>query len=356
MRKGYLERAADTYRRALERLSEGPGQRGPVAGQALIGLGEMARIRGDLEDAARQFEEGIRLLSEWTRVGPLEGYMGLARVRWASGEYALAWQALETARRLAEEFDLTELDDLTVAMLRAVLWAMEENWEPVRAWAEGRGLYAYIDTPLREELGDPYEHRMHKYELLVLAQLLIAEGRPAAALRALDPLPELAERRGRPGLLIEVCALQALAWQACGQAARAFEALERALVAGEPEGYLQPLRDLGQPMRALLGAYRAQIAGRSGAAPLRAYVDRLLGLDAPPSAPPAQPAGLPEPLSERELEVLRLLSTSLSQPEIAERLYVSINTIRTHVKHVYAKLGVHGRTAAVERAEELGLL
>jgi LuxR family maltose regulon positive regulatory protein len=95
---------------------------------------------------------------------------------------------------------------------------------------------------------------------------------------------------------------------------------------------------------------------------MRAYVDRLLGEEghraASPGATalPAAPSPLIEPLSERELEVLRLLNTPLSQPEIAERLYISVNTVRSHVKHIYGKLSVHARSAAVERAEELGLL
>ena len=138
--------------------------------------------------------------------------------------------------------------------------------------------------------------------------------------------------------------------------------MERALVIGEPEGYVQVLLDEGEPMRSLMGEFRFKISGRAGAAHLRAYVDRLLGEGEPgPVLPPAmasptQSSALIEPLSERELQVLRLLNTSLSQPEIAGRLYVSINTIRSHVKHIYEKLGVHARTSAVERAEELGLL
>jgi len=362
MRQGHLARAAATYQRALDQITGDREESPPVAGQALIGLGEVARLRGDLGEAARQFTEGIRLLEQWTQVGPLEGHMGLARVLWAQGERARAWEALDVARKLAVDYDLSELDDYSVAMVGAGFHVEQGEWEQVQRWAEMRGLYAYLDTPLHEAPGDSYDHRMHKYELLVLARMLIAQGQAAEARQALESLPALAERRGRPGLLIEVYALQALAWQACGDRERALDALERALVLGEPEGYLRPLLDEGERMRSLIGDFRLRISGRAGAAHLSAYVERLLGEEegeaaSPPGAvPPAQPSALVEPLSERELEVLRLLNTPLSQPEIAERLYVSINTVRTHVKHVYEKLGVHARTAAVERAEELGLL
>jgi LuxR family maltose regulon positive regulatory protein len=265
---------------------------------------------------------------------------------------------------LAVEYDLSELDDHTVAMFRAWFWIQQGDWVLAQRWAESRGLYQYLDTPLREEPGVSYDHRMHKYELLVLARLLIAQGRADDALRALASLPALAEQRGRPGLLIEVYALQALAWQALGQAERALDALERALVAAEPEGHVRVLLDEGEPMRSLIATLQSRISDRPGAARLRAFVEKLLGTADAPSPlpgplPQASAALLPdgvEPLSERELEVLRLLGTSLSQPEIADRLYVSVNTIRSHVKHIYAKLGVHGRTAAVERAEQWGLL
>jgi LuxR family maltose regulon positive regulatory protein len=203
MRRGHLERAANTYRRALDQITDAQGNRPSLVGQALIGLGELARIRGSLEDAVRQTTEGICLLEDWTRVGPLEGYMNLARVRWAARDRVRAWEALDRARQLAADYDLTELDDYSVAMVRAWFWIAQGNWEEAQRWAEARGLYQYVDAPLREEPDDPYDHRMHKYELLVLVRLLIAQGRHADALRALEPLPVLAERRRRPGLLVE---------------------------------------------------------------------------------------------------------------------------------------------------------
>jgi LuxR family maltose regulon positive regulatory protein len=215
---------------------------------------------------------------------------------------------------------------------------------------------------------------MHKYELTVLARLLIGQGRPAEAVQVLAPVAPIAERRRRTGLLIECLAIQALAWQAQGDLDRALEVLGRALLAGEPEGYVRVFVDEGQPMKALLSAYRSRKAEPG----VRLYVDHLLATYGPYPAQDAVAPGPPLPaelqptqdgddagalgapllesLSERELEVLHLLRTPLTQPEIADRLYVSVNTVRSHVKHIYAKLDVHGRTAAVERAEELGLL
>lgn len=374
MRQGWLERAAATYQRALDRVTDPRGHRLPIAGQALFGLGELSRERGDLEAATRSLAEGMRLIEQWTEIGPLEGYICLARVRWAQGDRAGTWEAIEKARKLAADYDLTELDDLSVAMFQAWFWVAEGDEENAERWARSRDLYRYIDTPLQEKVGDSYEHRMLKYELTVLARLLIAQGRPAQAVRVLAPVAPIAKRRRRTGLLIECLALQALAWRAQGDLDRALCTLDRALTTGEPEGYLRIFVDEGEPMRSLIAAFRSRIGGRDGsirepaqAARMRAYVDRLLAAYAPssvqpPVSPPAPPqaparaqAALIEPLSEREQQVLGLLRTSLSQPEIADRLYVSVNTVRSHVKHIYGKLDVHSRTEAVERAEELGL-
>jgi LuxR family maltose regulon positive regulatory protein len=351
MRQGQPHEAAATYQQAVELATSVQGRRIPIAGQALVGLGELSREWGELDAAERYLVEGIELAEQWTEVGPLEAYIALARVRWARGDMESAWDALRKAQELAEKYDLTDLDDLSVAMFQAWMQVSQGDLEPARRWAEERDLFKYVDTPLREEAGDSYDHRMRKYELLVLARLLTAQGRPDEALTLLESLVPVAEWRGRPGMLIEIHMLQALAWQARGDTDQAMAALERAISLAEPEGYVRTFVDEGEPMTELLHE-----AAERGIAP--GYVNKLLatldvskyeGLGKPP-----QP--LLEPLSERELEVLRLLDTHLSSTEIAEELCISANTARFHIKNIYGKLGVHRRSDAVQRARELGLL
>jgi len=162
--------------------------------------------------------------------------------------------------------------------------------------------------------------------------------------------------------------LQALALQARGEEEQALAALKRALLLAEPEGYVRTFVDEGAPLATLL---RLGIERGLWSAPhLTAYVNRLLdfgfgisdfGLKVEPSAirnpvySRAQSAII-EPLSEREKDVLRLLATSLSTPEIADELFVTPNTVRSHVKSIYSKLDAHNRMQAIQRAEELGLL
>jgi LuxR family maltose regulon positive regulatory protein len=351
MRQGQLREAEATYRQALALATDARGQRLLIAGQVLIGLGELSREWNDLDVAERYLAEGIRLTEKWTEVGPLEAYLALARVRQARGDVDGAWEAMAKAQELAVKFDVSDLDDLSVAMFRAGLWVTQGELEAAQRWAEGRNLYQHIDSPLQEEAGVSYDYRMRKYELIVLARLLIAQGRPGEALALLGHLVPIAEWRNRPGLLAEIYVLQALAFQAQDDAGRAMTAIERAISLAEPSGYVRLFADYGQPMAELL-----RDAAARGIAP--GYVDKLLeaigvsGLEGVGEL--AQP--LIESLSERELDVLRLLDTRLSSTEIGEELSISANTVRFHIKNIYGKLGVHRRFDAVQRARELELL
>ena len=198
--------------------------------------------------------------------------------------------------------------------------------------------------------------------------VLIAEseqrGEPALreALKVLARAEEFRASTGSTGNLIGVLVLKAIALQALGDEAGALGALQRALLHGEPEGYVRTFIDEGAPMGRLLRKAQA-----SGIYP--AYAARLLvalenepamgmtppeEVDIPPAVEGPQP--LAEPLTDRELDVLRLLPTSLAAAEIAGELVVAPSTVRTHIKSIYSKLEVHRRMEAVARARELGLL
>jgi len=152
------------------------------------------------------------------------------------------------------------------------------------------------------------------------------------------------------GSAIEILLLQALAFQAQGDMPGALFPLERALALAEPQGYVQIFVNEGPPMLQLLFA-----AAAGGIMP--DYTGRLLNqFPTAPAPSHTLPPALTDPLSEREREVLRLLATELSGPEIAGELLISLNTLRTHTKNIYSKLDVNNRRSAVRRAEELHLL
>jgi LuxR family maltose regulon positive regulatory protein len=197
---------------------------------------------------------------------------------------------------------------------------------------------------------------LREFEHITLARVHIAQymydrvdSSINEAMGLLDRLLKAAEGGGRTGSVIEILMLQALAHHAQDDISPALVSLERALTLAQPEGYVRIFVDEGLPMAALL-----REAAKHGTTPN--YVSQLRAAFGKAEDTTSVTQLLIEPLSERELEVLRLLGTELNGPEIARELLVSLNTMRTHTKNIYNKLGVNNRRAAVRRAEELDLL
>ena len=354
VRLAQLHKARECYERALEIATDAQGRRLPVASLALIGLGDLAREWNDLEAASRYVEEGIALTRQWSIFAALEGYMILARVRQAQGDADGAGEALEQARQLAVQFKSTDMDDLFVATSQAQLWVAQGNLAAAWQWARERGLERDIDWAELDDPDDFVHYHLRKYECLILARMWLAQDQPDRALSVLEPLRLRMERQGRTRLVIEIEMLQALAYQAQGDVAQALACLEGALALAEEGGYVRLFVDEGEPMRVLLSRL---VADRR--LPPAAYARKLLSalnLQPPTSNFQLPTANLIEPLSERELEVLRLLPTALSSTEMAETLFVSVNTVRSHLKGIYTKLNAHSRYEAIARAKELNLL
>jgi LuxR family maltose regulon positive regulatory protein len=168
-------------------------------------------------------------------------------------------------------------------------------------------------------------------------------------MRLLANLLEAAEAGGYGGSAIKILVLQSLAFQSLGDLDRALSALSRALSLAEPEGYVRTFVDEGEPMARLL-----RLALSRGIAP--DYAARLLaafGQETEPTPPGRE--SLVEPLTKRELDVLRLVVAGLSNPEIADELVIAVSTVKTHINHIFGKLGVENRTQAVIKAQELAL-
>ena len=270
--------------------------------------------------------------------------VALARVRQAQGDLGGAVDLLNEAERLyAGDFSP---DVRPVSALRARAFLAAGRLGEALGWARERGLAATDDLSY-----------LHEFEHITLARVLLAQYAAEHADDSLDDATRLlgrlrcaAEEGKRTGNLLEILVLQSLAHQAGGDLPAALASLHQALTLAEPEGYIRLFVDEGPAMASLL-----RVAAKQGIR--RRYVGQLLAAstETGSSRRPGQPE-LIEPLSERELDVLRLLGTDLDGPDIARRLIVSLNTMRTHTNHVYAKLGVSNRRAAVTRARELGLL
>ena len=347
--QGRLGEAMRTYEQALQSASEpgGPVLRGTA--DMYVGMSEVHRERDDVPAATRQLLRSQEL-GEHTGL-PQNRYrwrVAMARIREAEGDLGGALDLLNEAERLyvGDFFPNVRPVPASRARVRVALGELGE----ALGWARERGLSVDDDLSYLRE----FEH-------ITLARVLLARHvaeraeRPVHdATRLLERLLRAAEEGQRTGSVIEILVLQALARQARGDVPAALASLQRALTLAEPEGYVRIFVDEGPPMASLLSALAKQgAAAKQGIAP--SYVRRLLAAvnKTEDSTPASQ--GLIEPLSERELEVLRLLGTDLGGPEIARELVVSLNTVRTHTKNIYAKLGVNNRRAAVRRARELDL-
>jgi LuxR family maltose regulon positive regulatory protein len=319
-------------------------------------LGELWREWNDLDVALDHLTEAIDLAAQWSEVAALDAFGPLARIRAAQGDWTAAQEALETARGLALKSESTEVDDRVVELQRAHLMLSQGDLRGARRWAEKRGLSPDLSETLPPGPDQAFvEQHLRKYEQGVFARLLLVEDRIEAALGLLDALLVQARALDRTDLVIDLQILSALALQAQGDEAEAISALAEALSLAEPGGYVRVFVDEGPAMAALL-----RRAASRGISP--AYVARLLkafvgsGVESQEGQvlPRLQP--LIEPLSEREIEVLQLLARGMSNPEIAHALFIAVSTVRSHCKSIYAKLGVHKRWDAVQRAQELDLL
>nr|WP_255622676.1 LuxR C-terminal-related transcriptional regulator [Tessaracoccus sp. OS52] len=385
---GKPKRAREEYDAALESVSAIGEPHARAVPDLHVALADLEREQGRLAAAEAHLETA--------RAAGVHGsitenrhrwYVVTAQVRAAQGEHAVALQLLDEAE---ERYRAGSYPDIRpIPAIRARLHIAAGDLDTAREWAREHGVSASRPATFLRE----YEH-------LTLVRLLLGQQRHSqgvlravATPRALDEVFGLLDRLEadaapkRAGSLLEIRVLRALALHAAGRMADALAVLGVALaLAPDPDGYVRLFLDEGPAMLALLRTAddeppetddgNASLTGGVDSGRLRRHAQRLLraaeGVPAPSAAPtdeasvglglvprpptPADMPSLPDPLSRRELEILRLLPGDLTGPELARQLFVSLNTLRTHTKRIYTKLDVGTRAAAVRRGRELGLL
>ncbi len=342
--QGRLTRVMASCQEAMAlaaQVAQQSGRRLPVTGYIYERMSAVHLEQHDLEAARRYAQESVNLSRQWGQSDALlTADFILARALIAAGEGEGALEILRDMEEMARDLGGWYL--LSVKVLEArirTLWGERISSEE---WARHSGVN-YDQQP----------SALDASAYLVYARALFMESRWEQAAQLLARLVEMARAERVVYLEMEVYILQALLYQAKGDEKQALRALESAILLAEPEGYVHVFVREGARMAALLQKAR----GRGLA---QAFVERLLAFleeetrDQGPAT--KAPPGLVEPLTERELEVLRLLASTLTVPEIAQRLFISIATARSHVKHIYSKLDVHSRFEAVTRGNELGLL
>jgi len=340
--QGRLGEALGTYERALRLASNQVGTALRGTADMYVGMRQIACERNDLPAATQHLLRAEELGEHtWLPQNPYRWRVAMARVRDAEGDLDGALDLLDEAQRVyTGDFSPNVRP---IPALRARVLAAQGRVGEALAWARAQGLSAETDLSYLRE----FEHVTLARALLAQHRAQRSEAAIDDAARLLERLRQAAEAGERTGSVIEILVLQALTDHARADVPGAAAALERALTLAEPEGYVRVFAGERPPMASLLRRVAKQ-------RPTWNYVRRLLSAGSHAGGTARQ--RLVEPLSERELDVLRLLATDLGGPDIARELVLSLNTVRTHTKSIYTKLGVNSRRAAVRRATELDLL
>ncbi|HZA45808.1 MAG TPA: LuxR C-terminal-related transcriptional regulator [Rubrobacter sp.] len=351
--QGRLRDTMRTYEHALRLAKEqgDPVMRGTA--DMHVGMSELHREHNDLEAAMQHL---LRSKEQGEHTGfpqnPYRWRVAMARIREAQGDLDGTLDLLQEAERLYVSDFYPNVRP--IAALKARVWVMQGRLGEALGWARERSLSAHDDLSYVRE----FEHITLARVLLYRSKSDRADRSILEAMGLLERLLQAAEEGEKTGRVIEILVLQALAHHVQGDIPAALVPLERALALAEPEGYVRVFVDEGRPMAQLLSEAAAHRI-------MPDYTARLLAVfeaeeqksEDESHLPPALPTqSLIEPLSQRELEVLRLIAQGLSNREIGERLFLALITVKGHNRNIFRKLQVRRRTEAVARARELGLL
>jgi len=347
LRQGHLQSAAKYWGNALNAIQkrENWGKYPlPLIGWVYIRLGELYYEWNQLAKAWEHLSQGLERAELGGDVrAMIAGYLVAARLKLTEGEFDEAEKFLELARPQVERAQFSHWIG-RFERLQLELWLAQDKLNTAANWA---------DTKLK---GDALEVQPEdKVAQLAVARVLIAKGDRESLEHALELLAVLlhaAEEEGRMGLHIEALAQQASLYWKRGERTAAMTALEHALRLAHPEGYVRLFVDLGLELGRLLQEARSREV-------MPDYVEKILTAfdeDVAISSTALISQTLPEPLTEREEDVLKLMAAGLTNHEIAEKLVISPGTVKKHTGHIYRKLGVHSRTEAAARARELDLL
>ncbi len=356
--QGKLYQAEATYQKAMQVMGT-QGVPSPLSALVHTGLGNLLCERNHLDKAYQQLRAGLELGRQWNQWESLiPGYLGLARLHAAQADWEAAFQMLEEVQNLAGLHSAPWADH-PIRSYRALLAIRSGDLAAAAAWAKNTSIQKGQEI-----------HYAFEPDALILARIYLAQNRLAEASDLAADIVWSAETGGRYGRVIEACLLQALALYLQGNLALAGPVLNRSLNLAAPEKYQRIFLDEGARLGELLFdlKHTGLISRPDQRGDIVAYIDDLVEQFAclyPTSLAGKIKTGqspgwnemveaFDEPLSERELEVMRLIASGLTNQEIAEELFISLNTVKSHVKNIYKRMGVSKRTHAIARWQELG--
>jgi LuxR family maltose regulon positive regulatory protein len=333
--QGKLHQAAATYQEVLQKAAQ-PSIWPCI--RAHIGLAKRHYEWDELESAESHLEQALDMARQTEREPfASDGYITQSRILLARGEVSLAFSALEQAEALAQK--VAHLDFMMPRAYRARLSLAQNDMIAANRWIKMRAL----------DINDEFNYQRQP-EYLTVIRILIAQRQGTQALNWLERLLPEAKAAGRMRDVVEMLLLKALALRAEGQTQKALTQLSQALFLAQAEDYVRLFLDEGEQVAILLRRVASDEA-------TQAYTRRLLAAFSAttPSLEPIAQA-LIDPLSKRELEVLHLIASGATNPEMAHEMVVAVSTVKKHVNRIFSKLGVSSRTKAIVRGKVLNLI
>jgi LuxR family transcriptional regulator, maltose regulon positive regulatory protein len=340
MEQGQLRRASEIYNQSLQMAVRPDGQRSPLASGIYAGLGRLAYEGNRLDEAAQNIQLSLDLCRQWGDLNKQAVVCALlARLEQVRHNPTAVLEAVRNVEKVIYERSLSAPQSNQVRSDLARTWLAQGNLERVSQ------LMPQGEWTIENEI--PYQREA---EFIILLRALLAQGDYDAALILSQRLLEKSEAAKRTGRVIEILVLQALTRQGRKETDEALAALKKAFTLAKPEGYVRTFLDEGEPLNRLLHLARSRQIETEYASFLLAAEE-----EAAVSTQPEQ-QNLAGPLTAREVEVLKLIEAGNANQEIAEKLVISITTVKRHISNIYTKLDVNNRTQAVAAAKELKLL
>lgn len=344
--QGKLKEAYKEYERSRAYMHSSDIDRFFISGNIYNGLGMLAYQKNDIEKAYEYVTEGLRQNQQWGNLNAIAvSFAYRVQVQIAQGNLDHAWNDIQDLDGI-EQMYTPYFDVKSIFLNCRVRYQLARgNLSAAVGLVQERGLCS--DVPLSFQCEQDH---------IILSRVLVAQGKFMEAESLLQRLADATQTGGRFGRLIEILNLRAICLNALDQSSQALQLLQSSLDLAEPEGYVRVFLDLHEPMAQLLA-----LALQTGIHP--EYARRLL--DSFPASTLKNPMplnvrerniNLVEPLSQREIEVLQLMATGLANKEIAQRMSITVRTVKYHATSIYTKLNVERRSQAIEKARELGIL
>jgi LuxR family transcriptional regulator, maltose regulon positive regulatory protein len=352
--QGHLHQAEETGRQALQKMvDQGVYPFGSLA-KIEVALSEVLREQNQLDEARQRVTGVIARMQDWNMpTDRIFASLALIHILEAQGEIDAAFEELRIAK------NLKAANPVLLALAKGI------DFSEIRLYLAAGNLSAAARLVDELRPGANRVVSLRQQELALMARLRLAQGRPDEAVNLLEPFVQEGLGSGAPGhlsIFLEIMALHVRALDKQGNHEAALKILLKALSLAEPEGFVRVFVDEGPQMGLMMADCRLRIEDRRTSMDeglrirLLSYTTHLLAAFPAPSSQPTSRQSPPTLLTERELEVLRLIAEGLKYEEIAGRLFISLNTVRTYVKGIYGKLDVNNRTRAITLAREMKLI